>query len=364
MAVNYSQWKAFKALCIAALRSIMKSPSSVVFTIAFPLIFILVFGFFRDTGFNQVKIAFAPDTDNANPIVSQLEKDSSISIVGRQNSATLKQMLVKNEIGAILEIHNNANNTSFIRLEYASGNKGIKDILYNKIQNAVLRSQPALQKEINSNVAITETVVAGRSPKVIDFILPGQLGFSLLAASIFGTAFVFFNLRQTLVLKRFFATPVRKSNILLAEGVARMIFQIAGALLIIFIGRYFLGFTLVNGAVTVINMLILCALALLVFMSFGFIISGIAKSESTIPPLSNIITLPQFLLAGTFFSISVFPTWLQYIARVLPLTYFNDAMRKIASDGASLWQVRTDIGIMLLWGIAGYIAAARVFRWE
>jgi hypothetical protein len=42
-------------------------------------------------------------------------------------------------------------------------------------------------------------------------------------------------------------------------------------------------------------------IALLVFMGFGFIISGLAKTESSIPPLANIITLPQFLLAGTFF---------------------------------------------------------------
>ena len=54
-----------------------------------------------------------------------------------------------------------------------------------------------------------------RAYKSIDFILPGQLGFSLLAGSVFGTAFVFFNLRQTLVLKRFFATPVRKEIIVI-----------------------------------------------------------------------------------------------------------------------------------------------------
>jgi ABC-2 type transport system permease protein len=166
------------------------------------------------------------------------------------------------------------------------------------------------------------------------------------------------------VLKRFFATPIRRENIILAEGTARMIFQIAGALLIILIGRFCLGYTLIHGWITVVNMLIVCAIGLLVFMSFGFIISGIARSESTIPPLANILTLPQFLLAGTFFSVDVFPGWLQIISKALPLTYLNDALRAIAFDGAALWDVKLDLGVLILWGVIGYFVAGRVFKWE
>jgi ABC-2 type transport system permease protein len=109
-----------------------------------------------------------------------------------------------------------------------------------------------------------------------------------------------------------------------------------GAIFIILIGHFFFNFTLVNGAATVINMLILATMGVIVFMGFGFVVSGLAKSESTIPPISNIITLPQFLLSGTFFSIDAFPTWLQPISRALPLTYLNDAMRKVAFEGAGL----------------------------
>src|SRR5262249_50158565 len=54
---------------------------------------------------------------------------------------------------------------------------------------------------------LRENVLQGRTYHMIDFILPGQLGFAILGAGVFGTAFVFFNMRQTQVLKRFFATP-------------------------------------------------------------------------------------------------------------------------------------------------------------
>ena len=111
-------------------------------------------------------------------------------------------------------------------------------------------------------------------------------------------------------------------------------------------------------------MLTLATMGIIVFMGFGFVVSGIAKSESTIPPISNIITLPQFLLSGTFFSIDNFPSWLQPISRALPLTYLNDAMRQVAFEGAGLWDVKQQILIILLWGIGIYAVAIKTFKWE
>ena len=123
-------------------------------------------------------------------------------------------------------------------------------------------------------------------------------------------------------------------------------------------------------------MLVLSFIGLLVFMGFGFIVSGLATSDSTIPPFANLITLPQFLLSGTFFPIDVFPNWLQIIAKILPLTYLNQAMRSVAFEGMHFWQVTMRINllshyyempvifILLLWGIVVYFAAIKVFRWE
>jgi len=190
------------------------------------------------------------------------------------------------------------------------------------------------------------------------------LGFSLLSSGVFGVAFMFFSLRNTLVLKRFFATPISRTYIVLGEGLSRVIFQMVTAIVIILAGRFMFGFTLINGMQTFLEMLFLSFIGLLVFMGFGFIVSGLAKSDSTIPPFANLITLPQFLLGGTFFSIDAFPKWLQPISRAMPLTHLNTAMRSVAFEGQNLWNIRTEIGILLLWGIAVYIVAIKVFKWE
>ena len=363
MSKPYNNTKATLALAKASFRSIMRSPSAVVFTLAFPLVFILVFGFLGGGGV-KVDLAIAPGSDLQNPIIKGLEDISMVHIIKDKDATDIKTGLEKGHIDALIDVQKNpAGKPAYLAdIKYTSASIDKGNILKSVVHNLMYTLNT---KDVMPTVAqLNESTVQGRIYRTIDFILPGQLGFSLLSTGVFGTAFVFFNLRQTLVIKRFFATPVRKSSIVFGEGIARIGFALLGAIFIILLGHFFFHFTLINGAVTVLNMLLLSIIGLVVFMGFGFVVSGIAKSESTIPPISNIITLPQFLLSGTFFSIDAFPTWLQPISRALPLTYLNDAMRKVAFEGAGLWDVKHQILIMVIWGIGIYAFAVKVFKWE
>jgi ABC-2 type transport system permease protein len=359
----YNHIKATLALSKASFRSIMRSPSAVVFTLAFPLIFILVFGFLGGGG-TKVSLGIAPGSDLHNPVMGALQQNPVIHLVTEQNAAELQGSLEKGNIDGIINIQQNtAGLPAYIaNVQYTSASLDKGNILRSLLNNLLFTLN---SRDVSPKIAaLRESTVHGRTYRMIDFILPGQLGFSLLSTGVFGTAFVFFSLRQTLVIKRFFATPVRRSSIVIGEGLARIGFALLGALFIILIGRFFFHFTLVHGAITVLNMLVLSTLGVIVFMGFGFVVSGIAKSESTIPPISNIITLPQFLLSGTFFSIENFPTWLQPISRALPLTYLNNGMRKIAFEGAGLWDVKHEIMILFIWGFLIYALAVKVFKWE
>jgi ABC-2 type transport system permease protein len=366
--VKYSQWKAMFAITRASLRSITRSPSAIVFTLAFPIIFIVVFGFIGGGAFT-VDVVMKSGSDTNNPIYTALKNISVVHIDSVVSAEKLQSDLEKGRIDAVFSIQKNTEGsmspyTVYLETSSASRERGsvfksiLNNIFYN-INSGIARSLP-----IPTIAEVKEKEISVREYRMIDFILPGQLGFSLLSTGVFGTAFVFLSLRQTLVIKRFFATPIKRSFIVLGEALSRVIFALSGALIIIVLGHFAFGFTLIHGFATVINMLILSALGLVVFMGFGFAVSGIAKNESAVPPIANIITLPQFLLSGTFFSISAFPSWLQPICKALPLTYLNDAMRKVAFEGASLFSVGKQIGIVSLWGIAVYILAVKVFKWE
>ncbi|MBL0340325.1 MAG: ABC transporter permease [Bacteroidetes bacterium] len=363
---KYKQLYAMLAISKASFRSITRSPSAVVFTLLFPLIFILVFGFLGGNSLN-LDLGIHSTSEKNNPVYRQLKAIQGIQLMEANSDNELYTELEKGRIDAVITIKTNPDSAGplyFLDMQTsaASMDKGsvLKSVLENLINQLNLKDmQPSgLVAELRPSQ------VKGRKYSMIDFILPGQLGFSILSTGVFGTAFVFFNLRQTLVIKRFFATPIQKPFILMGEALSRLVFAMLGAIFIISIGYFAFGFTLVHGLLTALFMLLLAAMGLLVFMGFGFIISGLAKNESMIPPLANLITLPQFLLSGTFFPIESFPSWLQPLCKILPLTYLNDALRKVAFEGAGLYDISFHLLVIILWGIAAYALAVKFFRWE
>jgi ABC-2 type transport system permease protein len=367
MAVKYNQWKALLAMSKASLIGIVRSPSAVIFSLGFPLVFILVFGFIGDKGIS-VKVGVDAATDTSSYLYRQLAAEKSLRLITGQPAAEMEDDLKKGHITAIIRITSlpARGNAPSADVKVRTSTAAVDKIsLFRTILTGIINKSDDVYYPRGSVAKLEPVeVLPGRRYRTIDFILPGLLSFSLLSAAVFSTAFLFFSLRQTLVLKRFFATPIRRLYIVLGEALARLVFQVAGAILIIAIGYFAFGFTLVHGWTTFFEMLILTAFGVIVFMGFGFVVSGIANSESAIPPIANVITLPQFLLAGTFVAVDAFPSWLQPVCRIMPLTYLNDAFRKIAFEGQHLWNVGLELGVIALWGVVIYIVAVKVFRWE
>ncbi|MEY4703508.1 MAG: hypothetical protein RIR96_1405 [Bacteroidota bacterium] len=368
----YSQIRAMFSISRASFRAITRNPSAVIFSFIFPFIFILVFGFIGDrAGMQHYNISFSAQSDTSNPLYDMLKHNPSISISHYPDQNARNKAMVKGELHAVLDLEKNINGIPtpyLLRMHTTSSNNDkwpqLQQLLISSL-NALSDSQyPNRPQYAQFVFRPDKDVEQVREYRTIDFILPGQLGFSLLSAGVFGVAFMFFNLRNTLVLKRFFATPIQRGYIILGEGLSRVVFQLITAVVIILVGHFLFGFTLVHGFRTFLEMMLLSFIGLVVFMGFGFIVSGVAKSDSTIPPFANLITLPQFLLGGTFFSIDNFPNWLQPISRAMPLTHINSAMRKIAFEGLTLWDVRSEVGFLLLWGVVAYLVAIKVFKWE
>jgi ABC-2 type transport system permease protein len=368
MPQSYNQLRAMGAITKASFRAMLRSPSAIVFSIFFPLIFILVFGFIGGSGVTTYKIVLERGSDTANALYQALQESKAIKFVEPESEAALQADLAKGRITGRLAIQKNAAGNAApyaVRFTSTTASADKFATFLPLLENTISKidKQAYANRQTYAQLQPPQ-IQAVRKYRTIDFILPGQLGFSLLSAGIVGVAFLFFNLRQQLVLKRFFATPIKRGYIVLGEGLSRVIFQMLTAVIIVLIGHFAFQFTLVHGLLTFVEIMVLSFIALLVFMGFGFIISGLAKNESSIPPLANIITLPQFLLAGTFFSVDAFPAWLQPISKAMPLTYYNDAMRKISFEGAHLNNCLLQIGVLVGWGIVAYTIAIKVFRWE
>lgn len=371
--MKYSQVRAMLAISKASFISIFRSPSAIVFSFVFPFIFIIVFGFIGNSeGMRAYHVVMSNNSDTNNILYTTLKAERTLIFEKFSDSNQLKLQQQKGKIAAVISIIKNTDSITPYTVKMFTTNssddkwpqvRAIINIAINNISDKLYTGRQKYADFTFDTRSIKDRAVI-RQYKTIDFILPGQLGFSLLSSGVFGVAFSFFNLRNQLILKRFFATPIHKIYIILGECISRVAFQMITAIVIIGVGYLFFDFTLVNGYRTFLEMLFLSLLGLIIFMGLGFIVSGLAKSDSTIPPFANLITLPQFLLGGTFFSVEAFPKWLQPISKALPLTHLNTAMRSVAFEGQNLWQVKTEIGILLIWGIVVYFIASKVFKWE
>jgi len=369
MSKPYSQLKAMFAITRAGLISIFRSPSAVAFSFAFPLIFILVFGFLGSGNKISLRTAFDGNSDTTGYLYKGIKSVPGIIVVDKSQQELIND-LEKGRLTAIISIEKNGAGSYPEYHIHLKSSEAVSpqnlEILRSVLRSLIDGFDKKKFPDAPTVADISENVekIAGRKYSTIDFILPGQLGFSLLSAGVFGVAFLFYHLRQTLVMKRFFATPVSKTFIILGEGLSRVIFQLITSVVILGIGYFFFNFTLVHGWLTFLELLVLSFIGLIVFMSFGFVVSGLAKTDSVIPPLANIVTLPQFLLAGTFFPIDNFPAWLQPICKILPLTHLNDAMRNVAFEGAHITGCYKQLAVLAVWGIIGYLLAVKLFKWE
>lgn len=370
MPQKYSQAKALWAITRASFKAIFSQPTSVVFSLLFPIIFILIFGAFGNNGAPTYRIAFEPGSDTTNGFYAALKMNPVLKFINYSDFMSLNKDLDKGQLSAVLNIlvdkADSSANPHFIvkvRSTSASGNTfpGFMQALdYNK-----MKFEEYVAKDREKFVRIEQPEISeGKKYRQIDFVLPGQLGFSILFATLFGISFTFFTLREQLVLKRFYASPVSRLNILLGIGISRLFFQVINVVVLILFGHFFLNFTLQHGAVTFFEMLTMSVYMLFLLMGVGLIFSSIAKTDTVIPLLINLFGFPQMLLSGTFFPITVFPQWLQQICSFLPLTQFNNAVRKISFEGLHIWDCWKEIGILGIWIIVIYAILVKVIKWE
>jgi len=370
---KYSQLKAFLAILKASFRSILSNPSALFFSFLFPVIFIFIFGSFGGGNGVQYNISLSANADTTNELFDSIKANPLLHITRFENTekitaqAAQHTALEKDKIAAIVSIKkvSDSSGDHYIILDTltnASGNAvSALQQIFSNITNAI-----ALKKETHKPMpAVRPYVYAVRQYRNIDFVLPGMLGFSILFSTLFGISFIFFQFRQQLILKRFYATPVSRINILLGIGISRLVFQLINVLMLIALGYFFMHFTLVHGFDTFIEMTILTIIMLILLLGVGLIFSSIVKTDTSIPLLINLFAFPQMLLAGTFFPIEVFPNWLQVICKYgLPLAQFNDAIRKISFSGAHLWDCWKELGILAIWMVVIYTIAVKVFKWE
>jgi ABC-2 type transport system permease protein len=362
-----SQLKSALLLSRYSLLAMLRSPTSIVFSLLFPVIFIVVFGSIIPDKAPVIKVAIAPGSDTSANIFKAIKSVPSINLIHEPSAGAQSDDLQKGRITAVITIA--ADKTAKIprynlKLQATGASPEQLARLESLLDETITKADQHIYPQNPSIATLTISKIAGRKYRSIDFILPGQLGFSLLMACVYGSSFLLFSLRQNLVFKRLRVAPVKPTSIISGEMLSRLFFHIISFLIIVALGYFAFRFTLVNGLFTLMEMLIFSLFGLFIFMGIGFIISGVVQNENPIAPIANTVVLPQILLCGLFFPVDSYPHWLQLICDALPLTLFVDGLRKIAFEGMHMWEMPLTLAGLILWTLAILPLSIKSFKWE
>jgi len=210
-------------------------------------------------------------------------------------------------------------------------------------------------------VLVRDDRVVELGSRYIDFLIPGLLGMNLMGSGLWGVGFSVVQARTKGLLKRFLATPMKKSEYLLSYILSRLVFLVleVGALIGFGWWVFHVG---VHGTLAGLATVVL--LGAFSFSGLGLLVASRAKTVEAVSGLMNLVMLPMWILSGTFFSYARFPDAMQPFVKALPLTALNDALRAVMVDGASLTRVSPAIAIVCAWGLVSFAVAVKIFRWR
>jgi ABC-2 type transport system permease protein len=197
--------------------------------------------------------------------------------------------------------------------------------------------------------------------RYIDFVVPGLLGMNLMGSAMWGLGFSIVEGRQKKLLKRMVASPMPRWQYLMAYLLSRLVMLAIEVVVFLGFARLVFGVPF-RGPLS--ELALVCVLTSLVFSALGLLVASRARTMEAVSGLMNLVMLPMWILSGVFFSASRFPAFMQPLVKALPLTAAIDTMRGNILQGVHLGQMMAPVGILLLWFVAPFAVALRIFRWR
>jgi len=221
----------------------------------------------------------------------------------------------------------------------------------------------ALQTTAGRKDPLSTSVVTSSEPgsRYIDFLIPGLLGMNLMNAAMWGVGFALVDMRQRKLLKRFVATPMRRSDFLLALLSSRLVLMLIEVSLMLGFGVLAFHMRVLGSIWTI---LLIGSIGAISFGGLGLLTACRAQKIESASGLMNLVMMPMWIFSGVFFSAERFPAAVQPLIRALPLTALNDALRATILEGSSLAAQSSRILVMATWGMISFALALRWFRWS
>ena len=340
-------------LLIANLKMMVRGRQALFWSLAFPLMFTIIFGFFFGSGTTSAgTVVFINQSDSelAAGLKKAMEGSGVFKLKTDVDETAARDLLKKSQINSIIVVPKDfgsriLNAPTEITIIDDPANAQTNSIVTGFI-NQFLTSVDFQLLQAKPTFSLKEEKTNNRELTYFDFVLIGLIGLALMNASVQGIAITMVNYREDKILKRITTTPLRPWKFVLAEVMSRLIVNFIQISLILAIGIY--GFHAhIYGNILLVYLFAL--LGGLLFQSIGFMVASVSKTTDSAQGMSVSITIPMMFLAGVFFPIDQLPKWLFAIVQYLPLAPLLRMVRQISLENISPFTNPINIIIVLSW---------------
>jgi ABC-2 type transport system permease protein len=356
---------------IYSLRAFLRSRGTLFWTLAFPVMLILIFGaIFAGTGESEYELHVQDfdDSELSNGLITIFQETDLLKIVKVSKNLDVNSYIKENEVKRLIvipkgygeNISNIHDSDKSIILTYyfdqseLQTNQVVKSIISNIVQTMNMEFTGG-----RNIIFINDIETITGEFDYIDFFLPGMIGFTIMQSAIYGSIERNTKYRKDGILRKLLTTPITRTEWILAKMLFMLFLSFLSTILIIIVGVIVWN---VNVNVNPLMVIILIATSFL-FSGMGMLIGRFVKEEETADTAGGAISFPMMFLSGTFFPLEQMPEALQTFARVLPLYYVNEALRN-----AMIYMNETEAIInaifVLTFAFLFFIAGVILTKWK
>lgn len=346
------RYHSFWCLVLARIREFCREPAAIFWVYVFPLILVAALGAaFRNKPVSGLTVVIE-EGERAAALCAALERDGRLrTAVCSPQECRLRLRTGRADLVVVPAAATDGGQV--YRFDPTQANSVLARSLADEIlQRASGRGDA---------IAVRDQPTTEPGGRYIDFLVPGLLGMGLLGGGMWGVGFAIVDMRIRKLLKRYLATPMRRSHFLAAVMVSRLLFTVPEVLVLLACARLFFGVT-TAGSYGTLGLLIL--LGAWQFSGIGLLVASRAQTIETVSGVMNAVMLPMWIGSGIFFSTERFPAVVQPILTILPLTPLIQALRAVMLEGAGLLTLGPQLGLIVVWGAVTFALALRWFRWN
>ena len=335
-------------MCLARIRAISRDPATLAWALAFPLFSSLVLGAaFRGVAEGPAVVALASGPGEAN-YATGLASEPGLVVI-RTDLPTAMRMLRRAEVAAIVALDD--------------GPRILSDPTRPESRAARLLTIDTLERQSGrvDQLHVRDEPMTQSDVRYIDFLIPGLLGLGLMTSGLWSVGLQLAQMRVMNLLKRLRGTPMGLATLFASFLLVRVGLSLLEISFFVGFSRAAFNVTLRGG---LLSLFLFAVLGGATFASMSLMLASRVRTSEGAAGITNLVLFPMTMVSGVFFPASRFPSWASTFINALPLTALNDGLRAIMNEGKPLSALGTQCAVLLVWGIASFVAALLLFRWK